>query len=173
MRRTLAAIGSEAKYVATASASASVAARRVTVSQDAGRRVGQALGAAGAGVGEGLLAGGERLVDLVALVRELGEEVVELGEPGLQVLHLDEQAGELLVARLGAVGGGERAGDGLAEQGELGGELGPPLLVEEFAAAAVEGGAGAVDAAEDLGDPLQDGRCGRWRRRCPGRRRPR
>lgn len=105
--------------------------------QHAGGGVGEAFGAAGAGVGEGLLAGGERLVDLVAFVGERAEEVVGLGEAELQVLHLDEHAGELLLARLGAVRGGERAGDRLPDQGELGCELGTPLAVEEFATAAV------------------------------------
>ena len=130
MRRTLATIGSEAKYVVTASGSASAAGATGDGLQYPGRRVGQAFGAAGTGVGEGLLAGGERLVDLVALVRELAEEVVELREPGLQVLQLEQQAGELLVAGLGGVRGGERAGDRLPEQRELGGELGAPLAVE-------------------------------------------
>lgn len=77
--------------------------------KDPGRRGGELFGPAGAGVGEGLLACGERLVDLGALVRQLAEEVVEVGEAGFQVLQLDEQAGELLVAGLHAVGGGERA----------------------------------------------------------------
>ncbi|PSK51281.1 hypothetical protein B0E38_05094 [Streptomyces sp. 111WW2] len=115
------------------------------------------LGAAGAGVGEGLLAGGERVVDLGPLVGEFGEEAVELREAGLQVLQAGQQPRQLVVAALGGVGGGERGGDGLAEQGRLGGELGAALAVEEGAAAGVEGGAGAVDATQDGRDAFQQG----------------
>lgn len=82
----------------------------------------------GAGVGEGLFAGGERLVDLGALGVEAGEEVVGVGEPAFQSLQLEEQAGDVVVAGLRCVGDGEGAADGLAEQRELGGELGASSL---------------------------------------------
>lgn len=97
-------------------------------------------------------------MDLVTLVRQFGQEVVGLGEPGLQVLHPHEQAGELFVAVLGGAGRREGTGDRLAEQRELRGELGPALAVPQGTATAVQRGAGAVDTTEDLGDPLQDGR---------------
>ncbi|CAM5633540.1 hypothetical protein STENM223S_00195 [Streptomyces tendae] len=125
--------------------------------QDADGGGGELFGAAGPGVGERLLAGGEGVVDLAALVGEFGQEAVELREAGLQVLQAGEQPGQLVVAALGGVGGGERGGDGLAEQGRLGGELGTALPADEGATAGLEGGAGAVDAAEDTGDALQQG----------------
>lgn len=131
------------------------------VSQDPHGRVGEALGPAGPVVLKGLLAGGERLADLGAPVGQFGEKGVGVREPALQVLQPQQQAGELVVARLRGVGRRERSGDGLAQEGGLGGELRLPLMDEEFAAARVEGGAGPVGAAEHLGDPLQDARTDR------------
>lgn len=124
--------------------------------QHPARRPGQPLRAPRPLVLEGLLARRERLVHLGAALGQLGEEVVELREPRLQVLQLEQQSGQLIVARLRGVGGGQRARDGLPEQRELGGELGPPLLRQQLPAARVERGAGAVRPAQHLGDPLQD-----------------
>jgi hypothetical protein len=124
--------------------------------QDAVGRLGEPVGAAGALVQERLLAGRERLVDLGALRLQLGEEVVQFAEPGLQRLQAEEQPAELLVAALRRGRAGEGARDGLVEQAELGGELGAALASQQVAAPVVQDGAGPVEAAEDLADALQD-----------------
>src|SRR5690606_36969269 len=60
--------------------------------QDAVGRLDEAVGAAGALVQQRLLAGRERLVDLGALGLQLGEEVVQVGEAGLEGLQPQQQA---------------------------------------------------------------------------------
>ena len=124
--------------------------------QDAGGGGRQTVGPPGPLVHQRLLAGGERLVDVLAFVGQLLEEVVELREARLQVLQLEHDPAELFVAALRGVRGGDRPGDGLAQQRELGGELGPALQGEEFLAPGLQCGPGAVDPAHDLADPLQD-----------------
>ncbi len=103
-----------------------------------------------------LLAGGERLVDVGALVPQPGEELVEVGEAGLEVLDGEQEPAQLLVARGGRVGRGDGGRDGLAEERELGGELGAALPHGEFAAPRRERGPGAVDGGEHFGDAPED-----------------
>ena len=124
--------------------------------QHAGGGGDQPVGPAGPLVHQRLLAGGERLVDVLALVRQLFEEVVELGEARLQVLQLEHDPAQLLVAVVRGVGGRDGPGDGLPQQGELGGELGPALPGEQFLALRLQRGAGPVDPGHHLADPLQD-----------------
>src|SRR5690606_23416267 len=118
--------------------------------QDAVGRLDEAVGAAGALVQQRLLAGRERLVDLGALGLQLGEEVVQVGEAGLEGLQPQQQAAELLVAGLGGGRGGQGPGDGLVEQRQLGGELGASLALQQVAAAVVDDGVGSVGSLEEL-----------------------
>ncbi len=118
---------------------------------------GQPVGAAGSFLQQVLAAGGERVVDLGAPVGELlAEGRVGVGEAGLQLLDPQQQPAELVVAGLGGVGGGERGGGGLGEQGRLGGELGGGLAGAQLPAAHGECGPGPVEQAEHVGEPVQD-----------------
>ncbi len=119
--------------------------------------LGEGAGAALALVEQRLLAGGEGLEGLLALLGEPREQLLELAETALQLLELEHQLGELGVAGFRRVGEGERPGDRLAEELELGAELGQALFVEQLLAMPGEQGAHPVDPPEGLGERLQDG----------------
>ena len=87
----------------------------------------EVLRAALALVQQGLLLLAEGLEQLLALLGELAEELVELAEPPLELLELHDEAREPLVALLRRVATRQRALHRLAEQLELGAELGPLL----------------------------------------------
>ena len=105
---------------------------------------------------ENLLAGGEGAVGLLALLGELGHVLVVVGELALEFLDGDHDLGEVLVALGDGVAHADVVGDGLADELELGGELGGGLLASQILALAAEGGAGAVHARVDLGDRVHD-----------------
>ncbi len=88
----------------------------------------QPVGPPGALVELRLLAGGERLVDVVALGRRAGRRsrrTRRSATPGSPAWSISRPS--CSSHRLGRVGDGQRAGDGLAEQRELGRERGPAL----------------------------------------------
>lgn len=126
--------------------------------QDPDRGLREPLRTPGTGLLQRLLPARERLVHLRSALGEPRQEVAGLGEARLQVLQLEQDPGQLFVARVGGVRRGEGPGDGLAEQGELRGELGLSLPGHQFPAPGVECRPGAVGAPQDLGDPLQDRR---------------
>lgn len=84
------------------------------------------------------------------------ERRVGVGEAGLQLLDPEQQPAEPVVAGFGGVGGGEGGGDGLGEQRGLGGELGGGLTGAQLPAADGQGGAGAVEQPEYVGEAVQD-----------------
>jgi hypothetical protein len=103
-----------------------------------------------------LLAGGEGVVHLLALGRQLADELVELAEAPGQLLELDQQLGQLLVALLRRVGLGQRRRDRLREQLELGGELGLALARQQLLAHALIGRADPAVVGEHRRDVLED-----------------
>src|SRR5690606_26617105 len=87
-----------------------------------------ALDATLARLHQGLLAGGEGVVDLLTLGGEIRQEGFLIAEATVELLELKEQAGELGLAAFGRVGLGQRAGDGLLKELELRDELGLAFL---------------------------------------------
>ena len=148
-------------------------ARRATVSRTRAADGGQPFGAAGAGVGEGLLAGRERLVHLGrACSDSSARKSSNSANRDSRFSNWSSSLGSCSSQRRG-VRGGQRAGDRLPEQGELGGELRPPLVVEELPAAGVERGAGPVRHRRGPRRSAPGSTYGRSRRRCRARRRHR
>ena len=78
--------------------------------------LGQVLGAALPLFHELLLSALEDLVDFLALDGEVFDESVEIRKAALELLELDHQACQLLIALLGRVAHRQRARDALAEQ---------------------------------------------------------
>ena len=125
----------------------------------------QVLRAAMALVEELLPLRADGVVHLLALLREVGGELVELAELAFELLELEEQLRHLLVARLGRVAERDRAGDGLAEEPELRAELGLALADGELLLAALPHGARAVLLRERGRRRPRGCACARWRRR--------
>ncbi|MNY43118.1 hypothetical protein D3C86_1780540 [compost metagenome] len=87
----------------------------------------------------------EGFQQLLALGEDVGEELLLLAEAAFQLLQLQQQARQLLVAALRVAGLAEGAGDALAEQLELGAELGARLRRAEPLAALLGAGARLVE----------------------------
>ena len=118
----------------------------------------EGVGAAVALLDERLLAGLEGGVDLLAAVGDLVGELGEVAELAVELLELDHGLGEVFLGGVGGVGEVEEVGDTLAEELELGSELGGALGAGEVVAAAaqldlggVEGGVDHRDVVDDLG----------------------
>ncbi len=124
--------------------------------EDALGRLHHPLGPALTRVDQALLLGAECLVDVLALGGELLDELIELAEAALQLLDLEHQLGKLLVAFLRRVGQTQGAAHRLSEELELGPELGDALGREQLLAPRFEDRAGAVEAAQDLGDAFEN-----------------
>ena len=105
---------------------------------------------------EDLLARTHGLDDLDPLGRQLGRELVDVGEPALEILELDEQPRELLIAALRRIALRERRGDGLGEQLDLRAELRAAFAGRELAIANIDGRARAIDLTERIRDRLED-----------------
>jgi hypothetical protein len=103
-----------------------------------------------------LLAGRQRVVHLLALRRQVAEELVELREPPRQLLELDQQLGQLLVALLRRVRLRQRRRDRLREQLELRRELRLALARQQLLAHALIRRAHPAEVGEHRRDVLED-----------------
>ena len=99
--------------------------------EDSPGGVEQSLGLALALVEQGLLVRFEGFQQLLALGQDVAEELLMVAELAFQFLQLHQQTRQLLVAALGVLGLGQGVGDALAEEFELGTELGHGLARTE------------------------------------------
>ena len=141
-------------------------ARRRDALEDALGRLRSGCRAALALVEQRLLARAERLVDLLALVGELGRGTRRTRRSGPRAPRAGPSAWRAARRSVSGVSASASApATALAEELELGAELGAPSLAEQLLAAACEHGARAVELPKHLGDALEDRACARSRRR--------
>ncbi len=124
--------------------------------EDALGGLGEGLATAAEGIGEGLAAGLEGGLGFLALGDELGGVFVKIGETGFHFLDLDHDAGERLITFFRGGGDFEIVEQALAEEAELGVELGGTFGFCEIRAAIAQGAADLIELGKEGGDALDD-----------------
>ena len=131
---------------------------RFDAPQDALGRVHQRAGAFVADLDERQLAGLERARNFLPFCGQFDDELVELGESALQLLDLDHDLGEVLLALPRRVADVEVVDHALVEQLHLRAELGDALDRQQFLRLRFQRRPGLVDLRENGGDVVDDRR---------------